>query len=328
MWTEFREYYGYTSLREVFSGSFIIVNDHLHGEFKQFSKNVSSYTNASYNMVKSNELIKIWLKSCSTTLKSVNVLGNKYFLMDESDLDALCLWIYRKRKYCFDKEVTKENLLQPSEPKNSISVPEDNVLLCFDENASDDILMRIVENEQISQICYMPVCKEWQKDHCNSLGLPYIHGNIEHHTTKVMVPVNLCPSSTARIVADGNCFFRSLSFVLSGSQDYRQEVRLLVTTYMIDNMGNPQLSSLIKNGERMENYIEQSKMQLLGTWATEIEIIASALLLQTTIHVYGPCGKSNKWQKHAFESEEANIHYNECIYITNISNHFETVKKM
>eukprot|EP00731_Ephydatia_muelleri_P005287 Em0002g1463a len=40
-WTEFREYYGYTSLREVFSGSFIIVNDHLHDEFKQFSKNVS-----------------------------------------------------------------------------------------------------------------------------------------------------------------------------------------------------------------------------------------------------------------------------------------------
>ncbi|KAL5505540.1 hypothetical protein EMCRGX_G006988, partial [Ephydatia muelleri] len=188
--------------------------------------------------------------------------------MDGSDLDALCLWIYTKRKYCFDKEVTKEYLLQPSEPKNSISVPEDNVLLCFEENASDDILMRI---EQISQICYMPVCKEWQKDRCNSLGLPYIHGNIEHHTTQVMVPVNLCPSSTARIVADGNCFFRSLSFVLTGSQDYHQEVRLLVTTYMIDNTGNPQLSSLIKDGERMENYIEQSKMQLLGTWATELK---------------------------------------------------------
>ena len=116
-----------------------------------------------------------------------------------------------------------------------------------------------------------------------------------------MVPVNLCPSSTARIVADGNCFFRSLSFVLTGSQDYHQEVRLLVTTYMIDNMGNPQLSSLIKDGERVENYIEQSKMQLLGTWATEIEIIASTLLLQTTIDVYGPCGKSNKWQKHALK---------------------------
>ena len=64
-------------------------------------------------------------------------------------------------------------------------------------------------------------------------------------------------------------FSRSLSFVLTGSQDYHQEVRLLVTTYMIDYTGNPQLSSLIQDGERMENYIEQSKMQLLGTWATE-----------------------------------------------------------
>ena len=165
------------------------------------------------------------------------------------------IWIYSKRKYCFDKEVTKENLLQPSEPKNSISVPEDNVLLCFEENASDDILMRIVENEQISQICYMPVCKEWQNDRCNSLGLPYIHGNIEHHTTQVMVPVNLCPSSTARIVADGN-FFRSLSFVLTGSQDYHQEVRLLVTTYMIDNTDYP---ALLRMGKEWKNTLNSQR---------------------------------------------------------------------
>ena len=46
-WTEFREYYGYTSLREVFGGSFIIVNENLHDEFKQFSDKVSTYTNAS-----------------------------------------------------------------------------------------------------------------------------------------------------------------------------------------------------------------------------------------------------------------------------------------
>ncbi|KAL5505539.1 hypothetical protein EMCRGX_G006987 [Ephydatia muelleri] len=106
-WTEFREYYGYTSLREVFSGSFIIVNDHLHDEFKQFSKN-----------------------------------------------------------------------------------------------------------------------------------------------------------------------------------DYHQEVRLLVTTYMIDNTGNPQLSSLIKDGERMENYIEQSKMQLLvqtvRTVSNEIELLSLRSKLAST----------------------------------------------
>ena len=141
------------------------------------------------------------------------------------------LWIHSKRTFCCDKEVSIENLLQPSEPKNSIPVPEDNVLRCLeetDENVSDDIHIDIVENEHISQICYIPVCREWQKDHCNLLGLPYIHGNMEHHTTHVMVSVDHCPSSTTRIVPDGNCFFRALSFSLTGSQEYHQEVRLLV----------------------------------------------------------------------------------------------------
>ena len=145
-----------------------------------------------------------------------------------------------------------------------------------------------------------------------------------------MVSVNHCPSSTSRIVPDGNCFFRALSFTLTGSQEHHHEVRLLVTTYMIDNSANPQLSCLINDGETMDNYIEQSKMQLLGTWATEIEIIAAVLLLQTTIYVYGPCGKINKWQKHAIQTceTEADIHSNECIYFTNTCNHFETVKRM
>ena len=149
-----------------------------------------------------------------------------YFLMDGSDLDDLYLWIYSKRTFCCDKEVTIENLLQPSEPKNCIPVPEDNVLRCLeetDENVSDDIHIDIVENEHISQICYIHICREWQKDHCNLLRLPYIHGNMEHHTTHVMVSVNHCPSSPTRIFADGNWFFRALSFSLTGSQDYHQD---------------------------------------------------------------------------------------------------------
>ena len=69
---------------------------------------------------------------------------------------------------------------------------------------------------------------------------------------------------------------------------------------------------------------------ILGTWTTEIEIITAVLLLQTIIYVYGPCGKINKCQKHAIHTceTEADIHYNECIYFTNICSHFETVKRM
>ena len=59
---------------------------------------------------------------------------------------------------------------------------------------------------------------------------------------------------------------------------------------------------ILNDGETMASYIEQSKMQLLGTWATEIKIIAAALLLQITIYVYGPSGKINKWQKHTIHT--------------------------
>ena len=52
----------------------------------------SKLGNASYNVVKANELIKIWLKSCDIILKSVNVLGNMYF-------NDLCLWMYSKRTF-------------------------------------------------------------------------------------------------------------------------------------------------------------------------------------------------------------------------------------
>ena len=53
-----------------------------------------------------------------------------------------------------------------------------------------------------------------------------------------------------------------------------------------------------------------------STWATESKIIASVLLLQTTIYIYGPCAKINKWQKHAINTTcETETHHNECIYI-------------
>ena len=38
----------------------------------------------------------------------------------------------------------------------------------------------------------------------------------------------------------------------------------------------------------MESYMKRSRMQTLGTWATELEVIAAASLLNTTIYIYMP----------------------------------------
>ena len=100
-----------------------------------------------------------------------------------------------------------------------------------------------------------------------------------------MISVSHCPLATARIAADGNCFFLSVSLAVTGSQEFHEELRLLITTYMIQTSTNPMLSSLGSPDGSMESYMKRSRMQSLGSWAMEWEVIAAASLLNTTIYI-------------------------------------------
>ena len=143
-----------------------------------------------------------------------------------------------------------------------------------------------------------------------------------------MINVSHHPAATTRIATDGNCFFRSMSLVITGSQEFYQELRLLITTHTILKSKNSVFSSLVSSYGSMEQYMKQSRMQSLGVWATEVEIIAAASLLNATIYVYAQCGDSCKWLKHAADEASSGWHQDECIYMTNLNQHFETVKKM
>ena len=109
--------------------------------------------------------------------------------------------------------------------------------------------------------------------------------NHSHLTQPSMIAVSHCPLTTARIAADGNCFFQSVSLAVTGSQEFHEELRLLITTYMIHKSTDPILSSLGSPDGSVESYMKRSRMQTLGTWATELEVIAAASLLNTTINI-------------------------------------------
>ena len=74
--------------------------------------------------------------------------------------------------------------------------------------------------------------------------------------------------------------------------------------------------------------MKRSRMQNLGTWATELEVIATASLLNMIIYIYAKCGETFKWFKHSPQKINLGLHQDEGIYITNLNKHFETVKKM
>ena len=74
--------------------------------------------------------------------------------------------------------------------------------------------------------------------------------------------------------------------------------------------------------------MKRSRMQTLGTWATELDVIAASSLLNTTTYTYAKCGETFKWLKHSLQETKLGLRQDEGIYITNFNKHFETVKKM
>ena len=78
--------------------------------------------------------------------------------------------------------------------------------------------------------------------------------NHPHLTQPSMIAVSHCPLATVRIVADGNCFFRSVSLAVTRSQEFHEELRLLITMYMIHKSTDPMLSSLGSPDGSMESY--------------------------------------------------------------------------
>ena len=101
-----------------------------------------------------------------------------------------------------------------------------------------------------------------------------------------------------------------------------------VLYYILAHNSNDKLSILLPPNMSMQSYSTHSKMQSPGEWATEIEITATSCLLNTAICVFAYTGKIFEWVQYSPHEAKSDTHQEECIYITNVHNHFEPVKRM
>ena len=135
-----------------------------------------------------------------------------------------------KEVFLIHKDFTIDGLLEYEEQCSSSSSISSRVLEITNEDHND-------------HINYQPVCSEWQMERCALLGLTSIHVNHPYLTQPSLIAVSHCPLATARIATDGNCFFWSVSLAVTGSQEFHEELRLLITTYMIHKSTDPMYSS-------------------------------------------------------------------------------------
>ena len=102
--------------------------------------------------------------------------------------------------------------------------------------------------------------------------------------------VVLNPPSAANckaIMVDGNCLFRTFSHIICGSEDQHMAVRLA----FLDHMASERVAPLLLRGHlhgyaSIAEYTTAKKMDRDGFWGTEVEMLALAHMLHSTVYSY------------------------------------------
>ena len=111
---------------------------------------------------------------------------------------------------------------------------------------------------------------------------------------------------------DENCLFRAFSFISFGVQSYHKSVKETLVSFMEENQI---LFAKVENTP-MGQCLSVSKMKELGTWGTELEILAFSSLCNTTVYVYCNCGGQG-WRWLPYKPLTGHQTNYPCVYLAN-----------
>ena len=181
---------------------------------------------------------------------------------------------------------------------------------------------------------YTPVTIEWQREKCKLLKIEFKDELDKDREIIGTLLSKYVPWLVEDIVSDGNCFFRCLSKIISGSQIYSETLRQELCSYMLtDGRQNIQsyLSTKYKKDISVSEHLLTTCMYINAMWATDIEIVAMSLLLRTDIYVAEErfntetTWRTISWMRYQGSPDNSTT---DAIYIKNFGNHFEPVTKM
>lgn len=132
---------------------------------------------------------------------------------------------------------------------------------------------------------------------------------------------------TVTILGDGNCFFRSLSFLLFNSEHNHPQVRSEIVQFITDHAHL--FHSLLITNDR--NYTLQDHLQSMknpAVWATQLEIQAAVDLYGVPLYLFTPVlsGRGYQWyhySKRTFAVPQ--IEYDHIELAHRSGNHFDCI---
>ena len=156
-----------------------------------------------------------------------------------------------------------------------------------------------------------------RKEIASKFSLTYILApDVSNMTTQ------LGPKKTKRICGDGNCFFRSISYIITGTEENHSNLRK-ATSLHLGEMNIVARKKFLD--EEPKVYLERSKMANDKVWATEKEIFTIASLLSGDVFVYSEHGNGFSWLRYPCSGNFEEVSETSFAIVHRNSNHFEPV---
>ena len=184
---------------------------------------------------------------------------------------------------------------------------------------------------------YYPVNEEWQRRACDLLGIQFLHPFCRQDGGPHVVLTRPDLRSLKSIGADGNCMFRALSYIVSGSENQHLEVRNAIVAHMrtiphlvsgIGPDGNRNYLVTYDDGySSVEDYLSRSHIADNGVWGGDFEMCIVAHLLDTPVYSFQG-GDGDYWLACFPHSIDRSIPENvnvQSMYIFLRSSHFQVV---
>ncbi|XP_052212735.1 uncharacterized protein LOC127831738 [Dreissena polymorpha] len=168
---------------------------------------------------------------------------------------------------------------------------------------------------------FSPPSKDWQRNTASFLKLrleTYMRYGSEKYYTG-----NTAPKLTSEIRADGNCFFRALSVIITGVETNHLTIREEITRHVEQH--SDIYRTFLQSRGGMDTYVRS--MRKPREWATDTEIFAAATFLKTIIEVCSilrnKSGIEYQWQTFApLNDDNPSL---PKIYICHKDEHFEPI---
>ena len=106
------------------------------------------------------------------------------------------------------------------------------------------------------------------------------------------------------IEGDGNCMFRTLLYIITGSEDQHHKIRSLIVSHMLSISyllirygpdGRANYAKSMQRHNSIEEYIRVAKMDRDGTWGSAIELACASHLFNTPLYVFDVSHATHTW---------------------------------